>query len=400
MKRLKNENYLDFAKRITESLKLGLIGYEEWSNLLIDDNIYSVENTRRNAKFFDKFLQKLDSETDLTKELDVDNLKELKNDLIKERKKIQAQNIELNKTYRDQSRFDILREKVLESIEKLKPIDFSLNVLENKPIKKTGLLCIGDAHYGVEINMKTVFEEPVNIYSPEILKERLSVLISNIVNDWDYFQYEKLVIFDLGDGIQNILRMSDLTKLKIGVVDSVIEYAEIISQFVNKIQNLLNIQIEFYCVGGNHSEIRILQKNRNFEEENFGKIIREFIALRLRDNKNIQVGPYKDCIFKQIEGVNIFGIHGDRSKDEFQEISYWEQYHNITIDILIMGHFHHQENKSVGYSLTGDKEIIKIPSLIGIDDFSKNCRKLARAGAKFILFENKGKSWERTYYLN
>lgn len=400
MKRLKNENYLDFAKRITESLKLGLIGYEEWSNLLIDDNIYSVENTRRNAKFFDKFLQKLDSETDLTKELDDDNLRELKNDLIKERKKIQTQNIELNKTYRDQSRFDLLREKVLESIEKLKPIDFSLSVLENKPIKKTGLLCIGDAHYGVEINMKTVFEEPVNIYSPEILKERLSVLISNIVNDWDYFQYGKLVIFDLGDGIQNILRMSDLTKLKIGVVDSVIEYAEIISQFVNKIQNLLNIPIEFYCVGGNHSEIRILQKNRNFEEENFGKIIREFIALRLRDNKNIQVGPYKDCIFKQIEGVNIFGIHGDRSKDEFQEISYWEQYHNITIDILIMGHFHHQENKSVGYSLTGDKEIIKIPSLIGIDDFSKNCRKLARAGAKFILFENKGKSWERTYYLN
>lgn len=400
MKRLKNENYLDFAKRITESLKLGLISYEEWSNLLIDDNIYSVENTRRNAKFFDKFLQKLDSETDLTKKLDVDNLKELKNDLIKERKKLQTQNIELNKTYREQSRFDLLREKVLESIEKLKPIDFSLNVLENKSIKKTGLLCIGDAHYGVEINMKTVFEEPVNIYSPEILKERLNVLISNIVNDWDYFQYEKLVIFDLGDGIQNILRMSDLTKLKIGVVDSVIEYAEIISQFVNKIQNLLNIPIEFYCVGGNHSEIRILQKNRNFEEENFGKIIREFIALRLRDNKNIQVGPYKDCIFKQIEGVNIFGIHGDRSKDEFQEISYWEQYHNITIDILIMGHFHHQENKSVGYSLTGDKEIIKIPSLIGIDDFSKNCRKLARAGAKFILFENKGKSWERTYYLN
>lgn len=400
MKRLKNENYLDFAKRITESLKLGLISYEEWSNLLIDDNIYSVENTRRNAKFFDKFLQKLDSETDLTKKLDVDNLKELKNDLIKERKKLQTQNIELNKTYREQSRFDLLREKVLESIEKLKPIDFSLSVLENKPVKKTGLLCIGDAHYGVEINMKTVFEEPVNIYSPEILKERLNILISNIVNDWNYFQYEKLVIFDLGDGIQNILRMSDLTKLKIGVVDSVIEYAEIISQFVNKIQNLLNIPIEFYCVGGNHSEIRILQKNRNFEEENFGKIIREFIALRLRDNKNIQVGPYKDCIFKQIEGVNIFGIHGDRSKDEFQEISYWEQYHNITIDILIMGHFHHQENKSVGYSLTGDKEIIKIPSLIGIDDFSKNCRKLARAGAKFILFENKGKSWERTYYLN
>lgn len=65
-----------------------------------------------------------------------------------------------------------------------------------------------------------------------------------------------------------------------------------------------------------------------------------------------------------------------------------------------MGHFHHAEQISVGYAPNGDKEIIKVPSLVGIDTFSRKCRKLARAGAKFMLFENGAKSWEKIIYLN
>lgn len=403
MDRKKNESYLSFSKRVTRALSNKTISYKEWAKSLLNENIYGEENTRRCFVFFEKFLSILEND-EINNIQDENKLQEIliaKKELEKERKKIQTINLEYNQYVRDISRFELFNEKIKEAIDNMPALIFSNTIQDKFNSKQTAVLCISDAHNGVEINMQTVFNEPINIYSPDILKKRLNKLADTVIKDYkNNFNYKKLIVFDLGDGIQNILRLSNIAKLKTGVIDSVLQYAEMISQFLNKIQNELNIQIEFSCLGGNHSELRLISTGRNWESENLGKVIREFIALRLKDNQNIKVDPYSDFSFKQIEGINILAIHGDDSKKNINEISYWEQYHNITIDILLMGHFHHQEQISLGYSPTGDKEIIIVPSLIGIDEFSrKNC-KLARAGAKFILFEDNNKTWEKVIYLN
>lgn len=403
MDRKKNESYLSFSKRVTWALSNKTISYKEWAKSLLNENIYGEENTRRCFVFFEKFLSILEND-EINNIQDENKLQEIliaKKELEKERKKIQTINLEYNQYVRDISRFELFNEKIKEAIDNMPALIFSNTIQDKFNSKQTAVLCISDAHNGVEINMQTVFNEPINIYSPDILKKRLNKLADTVIKDYkNNFNYKKLIVFDLGDGIQNILRLSDIAKLKTGVIDSVLQYAEMISQFLNKIQNELNIQIEFSCLGGNHSELRLISTGRNWESENLGEVIREFIALRLKDNQNIKVDPYSDFSFKQIEGINILAIHGDDSKKNINEISYWEQYHNITIDILLMGHFHHQEQISLGYSPTGDKEIIIVPSLIGIDEFSRKNRKLARAGAKFILFEDNNKTWEKVIYLN
>jgi hypothetical protein len=403
MDRKKNESYLSFSKRVTRALSNKTISYKEWAKSLLNENIYGEENTRRCFVFFEKFLSILEND-EINNIQDENKLQEIliaKKELEKERKKIQTINLEYNQYVRDISRFELFNEKIKEAIDNMPALIFSNTIQDKFNSKQTAVLCISDAHNGVEINMQTVFNEPINIYSPDILKKRLNKLADTVIKDYkNNFNYKKLIVFDLGDGIQNILRLSDIAKLKTGVIDSVLQYAEMISQFLNKIQNELNIQIEFSCLGGNHSELRLISTGKNWESENLGKVIREFIALRLKDNQNIKVDPYSDFSFKQIEGINILAIHGDDSKKNINEISYWEQYHNITIDILLMGHFHHQEQISLGYSPTGDKEIIIVPSLIGIDEFSRKNRKLARAGAKFILFEDNNKTWEKVIYLN
>lgn len=403
MDRKKNESYLSFSKRVTRALSNKTISYKEWAKSLLNENIYGEENTRRCFVFFEKFLSILEND-EINNIQDENKLQEIliaKKELEKERKKIQTINLEYNQYVRDISRFELFNEKIKEAIDNMPALIFSNTIQDKFNSKQTAVLCISDAHNGVEINMQTVFNEPINIYSPDILKKRLNKLADTVIKDYkNNFNYKKLIVFDLGDGIQNILRLSDIAKLKTGVIDSVLQYAEMISQFLNKIQNELNIQIEFSCLGGNHSELRLISTGRNWESENLGKVIREFITLRLKDNQNIKVDPYSDFSFKQIEGINILAIHGDDSKKNINEISYWEQYHNITIDILLMGHFHRQEQISLGYSPTGDKEIIIVPSLIGIDEFSRKNRKLARAGAKFILFEDNNKTWEKVIYLN
>lgn len=403
MEKFVGETHLAFTKRATQALQDGLIDYEEWGEAVLGENIYSAENTRRCAKFFAQFIQNL--ETDEIESIDdVDKLEEIERvmeELVKERKKIQTANVEYNANLRSEARAEMFNEQVIEAIRNLKPIQFTKKLYKEPVLEATAVLCIADAHNGVEINMPSLFGEVVNVYSPEILKARLNSLANQVIKDKERFiDYDKLIVFDLGDAIQGMLRLSDLSKLKTGVLQSAIDYAEMISQWLNFLSNELEIPIEYVCLGGNHCECRFLEKGRNWEEENLGLVIQHVINLRLQNNPNITVDPYSEFGFKTVQGVNILAIHGDDAKNDFDEISYWENYHNISIDILIMGHVHHGEQKTVGYGLTGDKEVIKVPSLVGVDSFSKKCRKLARAGAKFMLFEDGSKTWEKTIILN
>ena len=403
IERKSGESYLSFVERATNALSDGLIDYQEWSCAVLGGEMYSEENTRRCARFFRQFIQNL--ENDKIEQIDdvdeAEKIKKLTEELVKERKKIQTANVEYNANLRSEARVEMFNEQVIEAIHNLKPIKFTKNLYKESDLESTAVLCIADAHNGVEINMASLFREVVNVYSPEILKARLNKLANQVIKDKErVIDYDKLIVFDLGDAIQGMLRLSDLSKLKTGVLQSALDYAEMISQWLNFLSDKLEVPIEYVCLGGNHCECRFLEKGRNWEEENLGLVIQRFVELRLQNNPNITVDPYSEFGFKTVQGVNILAIHGDDAKNDFDEISYWENYHNISIDILIMGHVHHGEQNTVGYGLTGDKEVIKVPSLVGVDSFSKKCRKLARAGAKFMLFEDGSKTWEKTIVLN
>lgn len=395
------ESYLAFVKRATHALEDGLIDIDTWGEAVLGNNIYNEENTRRCSKFFIQFVNRLDEEVvGEAEEEEAKVLRQLKEELKAERIKIQTANIEYNANARADARAEMFWEQIIEAIDRLEPLCYNQVKFAERDCNSTGVLCIADAHYGTEIDMPSLFGEVVNVYNPDILKARLSRLLEMVSDNYETFGYDKLIVFDLGDAIQGILRMSDLSKLRTGVIDSAIEYAEMIATWLNDLAAILKVSVEYFCLGGNHCELRLLDKGKNWEEENMGKIIREFVYLRLKDNPNIKVHDYSEFGFVTLYGTNILAIHGDGAKDDMAEISYWENYHQINIDILLMGHVHHSEQNTVGYGLTGDKEIIKVPSLIGVDSFSKKCRKIARAGAKFMLFDENGKSWERTYFLN
>lgn len=403
IERNKEESYLSFVTRITVALNDGLIDYQQWGRAVVGEDLYSEESTRRIAKFFSQFIQNLENdEIELIEDKDKANeIKQLLEELAKERKKIQTANVEYNANLRSEARAEMFNEQVIEAIHNLKPIKFNKKLYTEASPEATAVLCIADAHNGVEINMASLFGEVVNVYSPEILKTRLNKLANQVIEDKKrLLDYDKLIVFDLGDAIQGMLRLSDLSKLRTGVLQSAIDYAEMIAQWLVFLSEELEVPIEYVCLGGNHCECRFLEKGRNWEEENLGLVIQYVIDLRLQNNPNITVAPYSEFGFKTVQGVNILAIHGDDAKNDFDEISYWENYHNISIDILIMGHVHHGEQNTVGYGLTGDKEVIKVPSLVGVDSFSKKCRKLARAGAKFMLFEDGSKTWEKTIVLN
>lgn len=403
MKRTENEQFLDYCQRITKAAQNREITYEEWAEAILGDCFYGDETMRRANKIFAKFFDKLEEEN--IENIDdkdlIAKIRREKEELLKERKKLQTANIEYHANLRNDARGEMFNDRILEAIENLPDLDLSPFRSDGTWTGSTGLLCIGDAHYGVQIELKSLFGEVVNSYSPEICQARLRNLAKMVVDDYDKFAYDKLIVVDVGDAIQGILRQTDLAKLRVGVLDSALEYAEVIARWLVALRDELHIPIEYKGCGGNHDILRLLDTKKQFEEENIMKVIVAFVKLRLKDVDGIIVDDFAETQFMSLYGRNILAYHGDDAKDAVTEINFWENYNNISIDDLILGHLHHKTEQSAGYGELGDRDVVHIPGLVGADTYGKKCRKISHAGAKFILYEeNCGKSWEKVYWLN
>lgn len=66
--RQRDESYIAFAKRVTDAYENRLIDIDEWGEMILGENIYSSETTRRCNMFMRRFLELCEVEEDLRKQ--------------------------------------------------------------------------------------------------------------------------------------------------------------------------------------------------------------------------------------------------------------------------------------------------------------------------------------------
>lgn len=398
MERMESESYLAFADRVTQALADGLIDYEEWSKSILGDQLYSEENLRRCYQFFKRFIDKLDQEEVKTLNDDkrLEQLKQAKEDLIKERKRLQTVNLEAQDYYRTVGRNELFNEKIQEAIKNLQPIE-SKYIKFTYPAETTGLLIVSDQHYDSNFEVKGLFGETVNKYDKHVFMERMWRLLGMMEND--RFDYDHLVVVSCGDALEGLLRMTSLQKLRGNVIDSALEFAEFMANWLVAAQERLAVPITFNLISGNHDVTRSLTQKPEFPEETLAKVIHAFIKLRLKDCEDIKVEDYGDVWYLNLYGQNLMFAHGE-ANDLNDLANYYENLYNVEIDCLYAGHLHRFEQKTIGTSLNGDREFIRVPSLCGTDTFAKQIRKNAKAGAYFALYSDIGRELSKIYYLN
>lgn len=316
--------------------------------------------------------------------------------LQKERVKIQTEKIELNRWIREYSRDELIAQYIIDEIAKLKPLDIpqKIDINDNK---KEYALAYSDCHLGSEFVLKGLFNEVLNEYSPEIFEERMYMLLAKIKKIAEKENITELHVWDFGDAIDGMLRVSQLFKLRYGVVEQTIKYADFISNWLNELSKYMKIKFQM-VVDANHSQLRMLGQQKNtFKDDNMSKIIITFIKERLKDNSNIEIVENPTgMIFDTVCGYNVLGVHGE-IKDMDKRLRELSDIYKTKINYLIGGHLHHSKSQNIGI----DIDIINIPSIIGMDDYSLSLGKSANAGAKLFVFEeNDGKSIEYNIKLN
>lgn len=405
LKKEDNENTNEYIWRMCDYKDKGLLdlNWEQVGELInkelfgSDEELYRTSSAYRKpyqyAKdFYDDVFKKrmysYDNET-------IKKMDDLKRDIQKERIKLNTTRVEYNKWLRENARDELIVEEICKSISNLSPLEKPAYI-QNKYSTKEYCLVFGDEHYGTEFELTDLLGNIINSYSPEIFEKRMWDLFYQVIDIIKKEDINTLNVYSMGDFSDGCLRVSQLMKLRYGVIDGTIKYANFISNWLNELTKY--VRIRFQMTDGNHTELRMLgQPKGTFVEDNMGKIVKEFIKIRLEDNNNFTfIENPTGYIYDNLAGNVILGIHGETRSLE-KTLKDLSAIYNTQIKYLFAGHLHHSKLEEIGVN----SEVINIPSIIGIDPYALSLNKTSNASAKLFIFEEgKGRTCEYTFKLN
>ena len=395
IKRREDESLLGFYKRITENRKELGLSYEEWGELIIGENRYSSDNCRKALYLVKPMLESLEEEQ-INKITDNDIIKEIedkKEELIKERMKLQTTKIEYNRNLRKDSRFEMFYENINDARDRLPMPVFEELICEEQ--EGEYVLALADIHYGA------FFESINNSYSREEVQRRFGKLIAKLKVLIHKNKINKLNIIELGDTIQGMLRLSDVKLNDIPVVDSVVEVSRLIATFLNELSRYTEITYR-QVMASNHSQNRYLGTKANeMPNEDMERVIGNYIKDLVVNNPRVEVVlSERDYDSFELCGQNILTLHGHQIKSINNAIRDYSMLHRTFYDICFVAHFHGGKQMSVAEG-NGNTEIVVCPSFIGSDPYSDSLKIGSKGMCRlFKIEENQGITEQYTIILN
>lgn len=400
LNRKENESDFEYILRLVDGKSNGIydIDYTELFKLGFGVEL-NPDECRKRYYGLKMLLPYLDNEK-IKNISDDDVLKEYelkKQEWQKEKIKAQTEKLNLSQMLREEARYELFIENAITAIDKLIPLNIpQIHIEDIQPNNREGVLIFADPHYGKDLEIKGLRGEILNKYSPEIFEQRMWQLLEETVVICNKEDFTSIKILSLGDELEGMLRIGQLMNLRYGVIESAIKYSYFIANWLNELSKY--VKIDFYSTYGNHTDLRLLDnKKGTFPHENISKIIDVLVSEILKDNKNIIFNKNEtDNIYINIQGFNILGVHGEE-KDIAQSIRDYSYIYNEDIHYIVSGHKHHANSSNLG-RLKGS---IGAGSIIGIDDYSMQLKRVSDPSATFVVFErNKGKKIEYQIVLD
>ena len=280
---------------------------------------------------------------------------------------------QVNALYRRMSREDSIIEIAHDFASQMndkKILDFDdSNRMNSNPLVG-GILMISDWHYGVE------FDNYWNKYNPKICKERVSKLLSKVIDYIKMYNLSKLTVVNLADMIAGRIHLQLRLNSRIDVVTQIMEVSEILAEFLNKLSEY--VDIDYYDVLDNHSRIEP-NKKEAMQLESLARITKWYLRERLphitvHDNEMSESFATIDLL-----GHRVIAVHGDKDKPNTvaKDISTYTDSH---VDMVCTAHRHH-----FACDETCKMVVVCNGTLMGTDDYAEDLRLSSTPSQNLII---------------
>lgn len=386
LKRRKDESLLQHAKRLVESKFIDRQDYDyvEIYSSIFGIEISSTEARKRLSGLRDLFEQLDNSEIcGLSEDELLQKIEDKKNELQKERVKLRTEKIEKNRIDREEARRELYYENIGKTIERLKvPVLKPLFLEKND---KGYILDFSDVHYNA------TFKSITNSYSRKECENRFKLLLGETIKYVVDNKINTIYIVNGGDSLQGMLRISDIQLNDTSVVQSLIEFQNIMASFLNELSVFCNVKY-YHVNSANHTELRLLNaKAGQMSVEDMEKIIVNYLHDILLDNERVFINRefLGDTTQFEMNGFNFISIHGHQLKDIKDGIKDLSDKWDKQFDYLILGHYHSGVEMVVGERNGYAKEVLVCPSFVGTCPYADKLMVGGKAMAKIHTFEKK-----------
>ena len=308
-------------------------------------------------------------------------------ELKKEKVKLTDLKTQVNKQIRELARKESLSE-LLE--DKLKQLDMQPKMINDsykqRVTSNRDMVClISDIHYGIKTT------NAISPYDSDVCKQKMDYLINKTIAFSLENDVDKLYLMILGDEISGLIHNTTRLEQREDVISQVIEVSELLYESIVKLAK----NLPFVVVGlaqGNHSRV-MADKKDSLEQENFTRLIKEFLKLRLANISNVLLleNKFDESIIElNIRGYNVIGLHGQN--DRLNNLSRLIEMFDKKIDYICLGHYHQSKE------FENNKTEVIVNGCFSGDDYSKRLRLYNKPIQKLLLFDNTGKI--ATYNIN
>jgi len=297
-------------------------------------------------------------ENELYTDDEIERLEGLRQELYKEKCRMQDQRREYNKLLRETARYEHLIDICRKQVAELEPL--KLNTAYNpNPTSVEAVLIISDFHYGLEI------DNVLNEYNIEIAKERLETLLQKTIYYCTTHRVQKLNLGLAGDLICGAIHLQSRVAAEEDLISQVINVSELLAHFINELKTYVP-EVKVWGVIGNHSRVNA-DKKSNMPAENFERLIFKYIEMRV-PNVVVATNGLEDWITFRVKDQLVFMTHGD--KDSLNNI----KLHAVNLlgqvpDRIYFGHIHHMNLKD-----DNGTEIVVNGSIVSTDEYAMGLR--------------------------
>ena len=394
LNRLDGENEEQFIFRLGQAKDSGQLdmSWEELADIINHEFRESEDEYRTEAAYRKPYQQakrflesnvfkKYESYSSYSKELE-----KQKEDLRKERIKLQTMNVERNRIDRSQSRHELYYEYVGYVCDTLPLPDFqplyAPEESNNENVKY--LVTLADVHYGA------TFKSFNNEYSPTIAMDRLRKLCGDLIDFVNKKKIDEIYVASLGDMLQGLLRVSDLKINDSSVVKATVEISRLIASFLNELSAYVKVYY-YHVPTANHTQTRPLgTKASELADEDLEYVISHYIEDLCVMNDRVFVNIADDesqFIEIPIWDYNIIAMHGHQLKNIDNSLRDLSMLCHKFIDFLVLGHFHNGKEIPCFETRSNDTEILISPSFIGSDPYSDSLMKGCKSSVKIYGFD-------------
>lgn len=279
--------------------------------------------------------------------------KEIK--LNKKIKETQFYNKQFNKVKKELFNMENLADIITNSVKPLpKPTEIPISLEKSK---ESNIFVISD------------MQEDGSGFSHQVYRVVEEQIIKRVKNE----KLKEIYIFENGDGIEGVLRISALYDNAGGYVQQLNYYQAALSNLLNNVSK--HCKIKFSIINSNHTEIRPFGASRGqIKDEDVTFLILAYIKAATKDNKNITFlqNPKSPRDLNSniitINGYTIFQHHGDNSGSSPKNAeNYYNKimrYYSKNIDLVLVAHYHHLCVKTINaLENGGDSLVIHSPAL-------------------------------------